>query len=177
MVYVEHVAAFAPAVSAGRLCDWNTAVATALGLLPAWEELRRTLAPVPASAGEPTAYLAIQVEWFDVETDEYVLSSWTKEDASSSAVPGFAHYRCTGEELESAVAEVIADGEDTLASLDIQVQVEFLLEIRSDARRRSSPSAATAARTQRRTPSRTRTRLHGSSRRLVGGRKAVRCGR
>ncbi|WBB61302.1 hypothetical protein O7599_01685 [Streptomyces sp. WMMC500] len=127
MVYVEHLAAFAPAGPAGRLRDWNAAVATALGLLPAWEELRRTLAPVPAPDGEPTAYLAIQVEWFDVETDEYVLSSWTKEDASSAAVPGFAHYRCTGEDLESAVAEVIADGEDTLASLDIQVQVEFLL--------------------------------------------------
>ncbi|WP_436790707.1 effector-associated domain 2-containing protein [Yinghuangia sp. YIM S10712] len=127
MVYIEHLAVLVPRDLGDPLRAWDTAVADTLNATDALRELRAGLVPVAAQRVASPAYLAIQVERIDADAERYAVSSWTKEDATARPFPGHHELLCSPEELEGTVETVIADGEASLAGLDAQIQLEFIL--------------------------------------------------
>lgn len=127
MLYVEYVAALVPSGLGRRMRRWNASVADGLGVLDALETLTAGLVPVRSGPAEGMAYLAIQIERAD-DGDGYLVSSWTKEDASSPAHPDFQDFASPDEDLEMTVERVISSGEASLSGVDTPVQLEFLLD-------------------------------------------------
>ncbi|MFD6322731.1 hypothetical protein ACFWOL_07600 [Streptomyces sp. NPDC058442] len=153
LLYVEYVAALTPVRLRRQMSRWNASVADGLGVLDTLEALAAELSPVRPEHAEGMAYLAIRIERTDDadgdhdngygygygsgyggghdsgygDDGEYLVSSWTKEDASSPARPDFLDFPCSGEDLEMTVERAISSGESLLAGLDTPVQLEFLL--------------------------------------------------